>query len=228
MGHVSSHGDLQDACAELERLLEELGVTEVRNGKAAAGLTTTDWLLADADRQPSARHILNKDSKPPWNAAVGNCLLDTHELIRRLEASLRLAVTGHPGQARGGSAANTVAALRAIPKLAEAVSEHDRKQATRLLSKAAVYIGQLVSVDTAPKWEKIRAGPGGLPPRCPRCLTYSLRVSILSGIVICVNPGTDAQGCRDLDGNPMRGRLDLNRLDGSPVLAWRDGTVMGA
>jgi hypothetical protein len=224
---VSSGSDLADACGELAALLDGLGASEVRNGKACAGLVTVDNLLADADRVPSVRRGLPKPMTP-GNHAVFVAITDAHELIRRLEASLRLAVAGHTGPARGGSHGNTIAALKSIPRLAEAISEHDRRQAARLLTRAAVRIEQLAAVDSAPKWERIRPGPGGLPPRCPRCLTFSLRVSFLSGAVICVYPGTDGQGCKDLDGNPVRGRLDISRIDGSPVLAWRDGTVQAA
>ena len=90
---MTSHSDLQDACRELGALLETLDATEIRNGKAAAGLFVKDNLLADADRVIKLRHT-PPTTRPPWNAAVANALLDAHELIRRTEASLRQQVTG--------------------------------------------------------------------------------------------------------------------------------------
>ena len=46
-------------------------------------------------------------SRPPWNQAAASAAMDAHEGLRRLEASLRLAVTGHTGPRRGGSDAST-------------------------------------------------------------------------------------------------------------------------
>lgn len=226
-------------CTELGGLLDDLGAMEVRNGKAYAGIMTVDHLLADPDIKPAARNISYHGSRPPWNAEVADAILSAHEVIRRLEASLRVAVNGHPGKPRGGSDANTKAALKAIRNLAAAIPYEVRDEygklawpcqrlAERVLARAAQRIGQLTAVDTTVRWEKIRRGPGGLPPQCPNCQMYSLRVAFASGAVICVYPGRDGQGCLDLDGKPAQGRLEISSLTGDPILAWRDGTVQAA
>lgn len=220
-GGDSSDG-LADACAELQQMLTDLDACEFRNGAAAAGLHTVDNLLSDADIAPAARRKLGYESRAPWNAEVAAAIMDAHELIRRLEASLRIAVTGHPGPRRGGSAAATSAALTAIENLGRAVSERDRRQTARLIYRHTRIIGQLPSVDTVPRLERIRRAPGGMPVRCPgTCQTYSLRVEIISGVVMCVFSGD----CRDLDGRRPQARLELSRLTGDPQLCWRDGTV---
>ncbi|MEV7008884.1 hypothetical protein [Streptosporangium sp. NPDC051022] len=56
-------------------------------------------------------------SPAPWRAEAGPILMDIHEGVRRLEASLRREVAGHLGARRGGSDANTVAALASIARL---------------------------------------------------------------------------------------------------------------
>lgn len=190
-------------------------------GRASAGLASVS--LPSAERDVGSGFIRGgvQGSRVPGNIAAMMVALDAHEFVRRLEASLRLAVTGKPGPKRGGSDANTRAALRAIVNLGEAVSEDAAAEAARLLERFVTSIGQLPSVDDVPRWERIRPGPGGLPPACPNCKTYSLRVALQSGSVMCVYPN-----CTDLDGNrPPTGRMELSRITGDPLVAWRDGTV---
>src|SRR5258708_3954413 len=61
-------------------------------------------------------------SRPPWNAAAANAYMDAHEGLRRLRASLLLAITGHTGPRPGGSDAGTQAAIAAIARLGAGVS----------------------------------------------------------------------------------------------------------
>ncbi len=141
-------------------------------------------------------------------------------------------MAGHAGRARGGSDGNTAAALKAIKNLGAALPREVRDSkgklvwpcqelAARLLERVVAMIGQLPAVDDVPKWSKIRPGPGGLPPKCPYCETYSLRVSLQAGIVVCVFPN-----CEDADQRtPPQARMELSRVDGRAVLAWRDGLV---
>jgi hypothetical protein len=218
----SSTEQLTEVCEELSALLADLDVPEVRNGRAYAGLRTVDLLMADADIAPAARRRLGKESRTPGNTQVFNAITDAHEMVRRLESALRWVVTGNPGLRRGGSWGNTIAALASIPRLAEAVTDHDRKQATRMIYRATRSIGQLPAVDTHVRLEKIRRAPGGVPPRCPgTCGTFSLRVAISTGTVMCVYPGD----CRDLDGRRPQARLEISQLTGDPQLVWHDGTT---
>lgn len=233
--------DLTEACEELLAMLDVFIASPGDDDRADAGVLTITYLIAEADTDPGLRRRGQMDSRPPWNSEVANAYLDAHQLVRRLEASLRAVVAGHAGQTRGGSDANTAEAIRAISRMATAASviytnepaarrEPDGRKltaaqlASRILERMNRLIGQLPAVDEFPKWDKIRPGPEGLPPRCPNCGTFSLRVAVQSGIVCCFLPG-----CTDLDGNrPPQARLDMSKLNGEPVLAWADGTVQSA
>ena len=213
--------ELSAACAELADQLKVFDDTDVTSDRADAGLVTLTVLVVDQDVEPSTGRSGIPSPRTPGNTGALNAEMDAHQIIRRVEASLRLAVTGKPGRARGGSDSSTRAALKAIEKLGEAVSPAARQLAARLLDRASTTIGQLPAVDEVPRWEKIRPGPGGMPPKCPNCETYSLRVAVASGVVVCVFPG-----CEDLDGRkPPQARMDISKLDGRPVLVWRDGLV---
>ena len=74
-----------------------------------------------------------------------------------------------------------------------------------------------------PRWERIRRGPDGLPPACPFCRTFSLRVAVASGAVICVYPG-----CMDSRGDRPSARMEIGRVSGEPQVVWSDGTVQSA
>lgn len=213
--------DLTAACADLTEQLKVFSVYDTTSDWADAGLPTFSVLIVDQDVEPSNGRRSAPGTRTPGNTQAINAQMDAHEMVRRLEASLRLAVTGHTGRRRGGSDSSTYAAIASISRLGEAVSPHARQVAARLIDRAATVIGQLPSVDEVPRWEKIRPGPGGLPPTCPNCKTFSLRVSLSAGVVVCVYPG-----CADLDGRkPPQARMDISKIDGSPVLVWRDGLV---
>lgn len=212
---------LAQVAAELRGRLDQLDAQDTEGDAADGGLPSVEMLLAERDAAAGVIRGGRAGAQLPGNVAAMMLALDVHEFVRRLEASLRLAVTGKPGPARGGSDANTRAALKAIVNLGEAVSEDAAGQAGRLLEKFVTAIGQLPAIDEAPRWERIRPGPGGLPPACPNCGTFSLRVALASGAVMCVCPG-----CRDGDGNsPPVARLELSRISGDPILVWRDGVV---
>ena len=224
--------DLSAACTELADQLAIFGEPEVTTDRADGGLPTMGWLVVDMDVEPGPGRGGVPATRTPGNTAALNAQLDAHEMVRRLEAALRLAVAGHTGRARGGSDGNTAAALKAIEKLGAALPQEIRdargklvwpcqELAARVIERAASVIGQLPAVDEVPKWTKIRPGPGGLPPKCPNCETYSLRVALASGVVVCVYPD-----CEDLDGrHPPQARMDISKIDGRPVLVWRDGLV---
>lgn len=212
---------LSDVCAELRTCLEGLGAEDSTRDRADAGLAAPTIFTAERDTGTGFIRGAHQDSRIPGNIAAMMVALEAHEFVRRLEASLRLAVTGRTGQRRGGSDANTAAALKAIVNLAEGVPEDAADDAARLLERFITLIGQLPAIDTVPRWERIRPGPGGLPPKCPWCETFSLRVAIHSGQVLCVFPG-----CADEIGNaPPRGRMDLSKVTGKPVLVWDSGRV---
>lgn len=201
---------LAEHCADLARLLPA----------AAALITEPDEDGTAGSSQPGTR--------PPWNSAAAAAVMDAHEGIRRLEASMRRDVTGRTGPKRGGSDANTMAALRAIEALAYGIPErHDEEfdedgkrkpcrcphcSAARILDRWARQIAELPAVDEAERPQKISAP-------CPYCKFPMLRVFPRSGRVTCLRMGA----CFDADGRHPVGTMEVGRL--SPQVRWQDGLV---
>jgi hypothetical protein len=184
-------------CADLRRLLPA----------AAAALAEPDADGTAGGGQPGTR--------PPWNAAAAGALMDAHEGVRRLEASLRRDVTGRTGPRRGGSDANTDAAIKAIEQLGHAVGDDAAADAGRILERWSRRIRELPAVDESQPWRKM---PG---VTCPYCNFPMLWVQARAGRVACLRGGA----CFDADGRPPAGRLDVSRLTGDPLIMWNDGLV---
>jgi hypothetical protein len=153
-------------------------------------------------------------SRPPWNTAAANAVTDAAEGVRRLEASLRRDVTGRPGRRRGGSDANTAAALKAIENLGRH-PEADAYTAYRCLQRWTRAIQQLPAVDEAEPWRRV-------PAKCPYCGFAMLRIQARLGRVACLRGGG---ACTDGDGRPPVGQLDVSQLTGDPLIRWADGLV---
>jgi hypothetical protein len=179
-----------------------------------SAITTAGRLITQPDTTPAGAIGEAAGSAPPWNAAAANAALGAHQLTRRLEASLRLAVTGRCGPARGGSDANTAAAIAAITRLAEAVSDDSAAVAARLMDAASLAVARLPAVDTAQVWRRVAAP-------CPYCGFGMLRYAPGSGVVTCLRFGA----CHDSDGRHPQGQLGVNRVTGDGLVAWNDGLV---
>ena len=153
-------------------------------------------------------------SRPPWDSAAANAVMDAHEGIRRLEASLRLAVTGHTGPRRGGSDTATSATLRAIESLANAVTDAAVTEAARFLDGLCRPILELPAIDQQERWRRV-------PAECPYCSFRMLRVQPRAGTVTCLRYGA----CRDTDGHHPIGHVYISQLTGDPRVHWNDGLV---
>ena len=180
----------------------------------AAALPEAQALTAEPDADGTASAAMQPSSRPPWNQAAAAAALDAHEGLRRLEAALRLAVTGHPGPRRGGSDANTYHAIAAIQNLGAAVTTAAAAQAAAILERWSRAICELPAIDAAEPWRRIHAP-------CPYCGHAMLRVRPRSGDVTCLRYGA----CRDHDGHHPAGRLDISHLTSEPVIRWNDGLV---
>ena len=188
--------DLTGSCAALAGLLPQV----------RALLTEPDTATVTGHTQPASR--------PPWNSAAANAVMDAHEGIRRLEASLRLAVTGHTGPRRGGSDAATSAALQAIEALSNAVDLKAMEQAARFLDSLCRPILELPAIDQAERWRRV-------PAECPYCAFKMLRVQPRAGTVTCLRYGA----CRDSDGHHPIGHVYVSAFTGDPRVHWADGLV---
>jgi hypothetical protein len=184
--------------------------------EACAGLAR--WLPAAAAliAQPDADGTAGggkPGSRPPWNPAAADAKTGADEGVRRLEASLRLAVTGGPGPRRGGSDGNTAAAITAIGNLGTAVTDAAAAQAARIVDRWTAAIEQLPAIDEAERPKKVAGA-------CPYCGCPMLRAWVRDRRVTCLKAD-----CADGDGSHPEGRMDYGRLDGSPVIEWADGLV---
>jgi hypothetical protein len=154
-------------------------------------------------------------SRPPWNPAAAAAAMDAHEGLRRLEASMRREVTGHPGPRRGGSDDATTEAIKAIENLGNAVTAKAMAQAARILDRWSRQIQELPAIDQAEPWRRLSG------VACPYCQHPMLRVRPRQGIVTCLRHGA----CSDEDGRHPIGRVDISQLSGTPVIRWNDGLV---
>jgi hypothetical protein len=188
--------DLAQSCADIGRWLPV----------AQALITEPDQDGTATGGQPGTR--------PPWNPSAASAYLDALEGLRRLEASLRLAVTGHPGPRRGGSGANTAQAIAAIENLGQAVTVAAVVQAVRLLDGWSRQIQQLPAVDEAERWLRVSGA------ECPYCHVRMLRLSPRAGRVTCIRHGW----CFDADGRHPVGYAGTS-MSGDPMVTWADGLL---
>jgi hypothetical protein len=208
--------NLHDACQDIGPLL----------ARAAALITQPDADGTQGGGKPG--------SAPPWNPAAAAAYYDAPPFLRGLEASMRLAVTGHPGQARGGSDGNTRAALKAIESFAWPLrrvhetapveyDEHGRPRRCRCafcragqqLARLVTTIRQLPAIGED---ERPRKLPGAICPYCRFEMMWTLRRDY-DWLVYCTRYGT----CADEDGNPPKGYAVAGRL--GPCVEWSDGLV---
>jgi hypothetical protein len=151
---------------------------------------------------------------------AGRVLLTTHEGVRRLEASLRLAVTRSAGRRRGGSDGNTAAALGQIAKLATQLDERSAKRAARFLAWMIGGAQAVAGIDEARRWRHLpKAANEKLPPRCPHCGTCNLVADVEARLVACAYPG-----CTDANGDPPVAAMGYDEA-AVPILTWADGRL---
>jgi hypothetical protein len=198
----------------------------------AGWITLAALLVPEHDADGSQQPGSSSDSRPPWNAEAANACYDPAPFVRGLEASMRLAVTGHPGQARGGSDGNTRAALKAIESFAwplRRVHENAPREigangrlrpchcpycrAGHHLARLARAVQQLPAIDEAERPQRVATA-------CPYCGIPMMRLFPRAGLVVCLRGGF---ACQDGDGNPPKGHARSGRL--GPQIEWEDGLV---
>jgi hypothetical protein len=181
---------------------------------------TLELLVAEpASTQDAAAGMSPRpaDTPEPWDAPVGRALMDGHEGVRRLEAVLRYTLNGHPGQRRGGSAGNTMAALDAIPRLAAGLDEDDEAEAARIVGRWVNAARSVAAIDEAERWRPV-------PSRaCPYCRCYFLRVQEDARgqpgpSVRCFGHLDSGEPCRAAWGSLAEIAQDLERAEAIPDL----------
>jgi hypothetical protein len=182
-----------------------------------ADLITTPAAKVVDDAGPIA-HAKIVGSPAPWHAAAGEAYMAIHAEAREIEQDARYRITGHTGALRGGSDENTRAALRAVEHLVHALDEdHAHKvgrDVARLVRLAREALGE------SERWAPLRRQPGQLPPVCPYCETYGLRILPSTGEVRCVNPE-----CRDTRGKRPSGHAEHahHTRQGHAAVVFADG-----
>lgn len=167
------------------------------------------------------------DAPFPGDNAAFAALMVIWEGVPRLEASLRLAVTGSPGRRRGGSAGNFLDALAAVPGLAAGLSEDAEVAAAQLLEWLADVARAVPAIDEAQRWRYVQGRP------CRYCGCPSLRVLLdakgnPSGHVECHAGPVIRDGAEVwcADGNGLRPAAQMGTDErGRPALMWADGLI---
>nr|BFE85810.1 hypothetical protein GCM10020093_084110 [Planobispora longispora] len=172
-----------DLAAELGQLLPEL-------------VALLPEPVADATTGSSQHHKVT-GSPAPWHAEAAGVLFTIHAGVRDLEQDLIYVVSGQLRDRRGGSDGNTLAALAAITRLVHGAPETRTRQVQATLSGWIHAACQVRDIGRAERWIPIHVPAGELPPACPYCSTYSIRLAQESGRVRCANGR-----CRDIEGNP--------------------------
>lgn len=135
------------------------------------------------------------DAPLPGNSQAFGALMVIWEAVPRLEAAIRLAIAGHPGRRRGGSAANFLEALQAIPGLAAGLDEDGEAAAARILERLADLARIVPDIDEAQRWRPVPQRP------CPYCGCFFLRVLLdaagqPAGRVECFGHAGSGEPCR--------------------------------
>ena len=197
---------------------------ETLAGELRALLPRLQALLTEPVGDPTKgtmSHHRISGSPAPWHPEAGPQLMTIHAGVRELEDDLRYHVTGHTGEDRGGSDGNTAAALDSIVRLVHGVDDDMARDAWNRLTSWIRQTKQIRDIAEAERWEPIHVPRGHLPPACPYCNTYSIRLAKQSGQVACSNPK-----CEDNNGKRPHGRIDKNQLNGDAMLVWQDGRTI--
>lgn len=156
----------------------------------------------------------------PWQGAAAAVYWTIHFGVRRLEEEVRTDIGLTPA-ARGGSTANTRDALTAIRNASATMSPGMLTACRRRVQRWATSIDQLPDIDQADMWVPVPRNPGHLPPTCPYCGLFTLRMAVRRGLVRCFNPP-----CRDNNDSPPLARMEQSRINGDGLLVFGDGTVI--
>lgn len=153
-------------------------------------------------------------SQPPWNATAADAVLDLHAEIRQLEASMQREA-GLPVRHRGGSGANSTAAVNNLCQLAHAVCDDSVRIAVRSLSSWTRRAKIALDITEMPR--RLPRTPGQPEPVCPFCRCHTLRIRPLEGLIQCIGDCTDDQGRKPVAHMEYSGHLS------GWVLVWQDG-----
>lgn len=216
--HPRPHARQQTAAqADADRLYAAVGKVLEDYEQVAA-------LLPEPQGKPKlgtiGRHA--PESSEPWQGEAASVYWSIHFGARRLEDAVRTDIGLSPHEpVRGGSDGNTVDALRAIRNAATTMTAGMLHTCVRRVEGWHTAIMRMTDIDQADTWVPVPRQPGHLPPTCPYCTNFTLRMSTGREIVRCFNPP-----CRDGDGKRPVARMERGRLTGDGMLVFGDQTVV--
>jgi hypothetical protein len=158
------------------------------------------------------------ESSEPWHSEAADAYWRIWFGARKLADRLRH-LAGL--QRREWGSGDTGAALSAIAGLATSVPPSDLAAAREQAESWVAGARRIRDIDEVETWTPLPRPPGFPPPCCPYCQTLSLRMAKGREEVRCFFPG-----CRDIDGNPTRARMELGRFTDAGHLVFGDGTVV--
>lgn len=162
------------------------------------------------------------ESSEPWQGEAAAVYWNIHFGARNLEDACRYAVGLKPrNPRRGGSAENTDEALMIIGNYGATLPADFLREVRRKVEGWSTAIDRLSDIDLADVWVPVPRTKGALPPACPYCTLFTLRMTVRREIVRCFNPV-----CRDSDNRPPMARMERGRLTGDGMLVFNDSTVV--
>lgn len=160
-------------------------------------------------------------SSPAWHSQAAHLVLEFHEHVRRVEASLAQRISGRIRLVRGASQENTEKALYALPKLAEAVDDATVLELVAYLDQwfrrgqSAIFPEMIV--------HHLPRNPGEGEARCPHCHYQTMRWFPAQGIAFCVNPI-----CANDSGKRPQWCVEYMVSGGLMSFSWRETTAESA
>lgn len=155
-------------------------------------------------------------AQPPWHAQAANLVMDLHAISRELETRMLTCLSERSRHIRGGSDANTKAALLTLPNLAEGVDDEMAAETLSALSRWVIRAE--VALELVEPLRRVPTQPGESEMRCPWCRYMTIRWRMLTTSVHCVNPGCH-YGPDDL--RRPRGHLDHDPLTDGVIITWQ-------
>jgi hypothetical protein len=204
-GHAD---EVAGACGELWRYMGILEAMVAEPVAVAGGAT------------PAMHGRLASPPLPGHQQAL-YALMNAHDGLRRLEATVRARASLPDRGKRPGTTASVARIVAELPRLAAAINDDSREEALYWLGQWITGAKEVHGVDEARRWRPLpRPRPGEeRPPACPYCATYQLRADVEARVVACTNPRCPG----DKNGAPPVASMATGP-DGRSGLYWADGT----
>lgn len=189
-------------------------------GDARTRLDRLHPLIAEPDSSGPDTGTIGRhapESSEPWARQAAGAYFDLYFGAREYARAMRgAAQMRRPADVCGHAALDIISAMIPISQA------FILRGVTRGLERLVRQADAVPAIDDSEPWSALPHLAGQLPPACPYCKTYGLRMLRRKGEVRCFFPG-----CTDSDGAPTRARMEPGRMTGQERLIFGDGTMMG-